>query len=124
VDLKVRVFGGRSFSGTLYLDGRINNETVGVLDQALAGMIASPVKVVVFDLTRLEYTSSVGLRSFFQTQKLMTERGGKAVLFCPTPPVRKVLEIANATDLTAVFATVEELDRYLDEVQRQIMEVK
>ncbi len=120
MDLKVRVFGGRSFSGTLFVEGRITNDTIAVLDEALAGVLASPVKVVVFDLTRLDYTSSVGLRSFFRTQKVMAERGGKAVLFCPTPPVRKVLEIANATDLTAVFATVEELDRYLDEVQRQV----
>jgi anti-anti-sigma factor len=124
VALKVNVFGGRSFSATLMLEGKLNNDTVDLLDKELARIVASPVKVVVFDLSSLDYTSSAGLRAFFQTQKTMTQRGGRTVLFCPTAPVRRVLEIANATDLTTIFATADELDQYLDDVQRQIAEGK
>ena len=42
----------------------------------------------------------------------MTGRSGKAVLANPQPPVRKVLEIVSAVDLTAVFKDVAELDQY------------
>jgi sigma-B regulation protein RsbU (phosphoserine phosphatase) len=49
----------------------------------------------------------------------MAQRNGKAVLLSPKPQVQKVLEIANATDLTASYATSEELDRYLDTLQRE-----
>lgn len=118
--LTVNVVEGRSFSKTVFLEGRLNNDTVAVLDQALARIVATPTRVVVFDLADLEYISSAGLRSFFRVQKVMVQRGGRAVLLSPRPPVQKVLEIANATDLTAVYATAEDLDRYLDEVQRQI----
>jgi anti-anti-sigma factor len=124
VALTVNVVEGRSFSKTVFLEGRLNNETVDVLDQALARIVATPTRVVVFDLADLEYISSAGLRSFFRIQKVMAQRGGRAVLLSPRPPVQKVLEIANATDLTGVYATAEELDQYLDEVQRQIVDGK
>lgn len=113
----VRVVDGRSFAKTVFLEGRLNNDTVAVLDEALARIVASPTRVVVFDLAGLEYISSAGLRSFFRIQKVMTQRAGKAVLLSPRPAVQKVFEIANATDLTAVYATAEDLDRYLDTLQ-------
>ncbi len=120
MSLKVRVIEGRAFSRTVLLEGRLTNETVAGLDEPLARIVASPAKVVVFDLADLEYISSAGLRTFFRIQKVMTQRGGKVMLLSPQPAVQKVLAIANAADLTAVYSSAEELDRYLDEVQRKI----
>ena len=118
--LKVRVIESRPFSRTVYLEGRLNNETVGILDEELNRIVKSTATVVVFELGGLEYISSAGLRSIFRVQKAMTARSGKAVLANPRPPVQKVLEIVNAVDLTEVFASVEELDRYLDTMQRKV----
>jgi hypothetical protein len=41
------------------------------------------------------------------------------VLLNARPQVQKVFDIVKATDLAAVFASVEELDRYLDAMQRK-----
>jgi len=120
VALKVRVTESRPFSRTVYLEGRLNNETVGILDEELARIVKSTATVVVFELGGLEYISSAGLRSIFRVQKAMTARSGKAVLANPRPAVQKVLEIVNAVNLTEVFASVEELDRYLDTMQRKV----
>jgi hypothetical protein len=38
------------------------------------------------------------------------------------PQVQKVFDIVRATDLTAVFTSVQELDRYLDAMQRKVVE--
>jgi anti-anti-sigma factor len=122
VTLNVEVVQGRSFSKTVFLDGKLNNDTVATLDAALKKIEDSPATVVVFDLADLQYISSAGLRSIFRTQKLMASRGGRAVLLTPTPQVQKVLEISNATDLTALFTSVEELDRYLDDIQRKAVD--
>ena len=120
--LKVEVLPGRSFSKTVVLDGKLNNDTVATLDTELNKIVESKTTVVVFDLSDLHYISSAGLRSIFRIQKVMASRGGRAVLLTPTPQVQKVLEIANAADLSAVFTTVEELDAYLDEIQRRIID--
>jgi anti-anti-sigma factor len=120
MSLKVRVEEGRSLTKTLVLEGRLDNETVGVLDQELDAVLESAVKVVVLDLTGLEYVTSAGLRSMFRAHKVMTARAGRAVLLNPQPQVQKVLDIVKLPDLGAVFRNVQELDAYLDAMQKKV----
>jgi anti-anti-sigma factor len=122
VALKVRVVESRSFSRTVYLEGKLNNDTVAVLNEELAKIAGSTASVVVFDLADLEYISSAGLRSIFGARKLMASRGGQAILVNPRPQVQKVLDIVNAVDLTAVFKSTAELDKYLDTMQRKVVD--
>jgi len=122
VALTVRVTEPRPFTRTVHLDGKLNDDTVCLLDDDLNKIAGSNATVVVFDLAGLQYISSVGLRSIFRLQKVMTARGGKAVLANPQPQVKKVFEIVNAADLTAVFSSVQELDRYLDAMQRKVVD--
>ena len=119
--LKVRVTQDRSFARTVHLNGRLDHESVAVLDSELDKLADQPVDVLVFDLADLEYISSAGLRSIYNAQKVMAGRSGRIVLMNPQPQVRKVFEIVKATDLTAVFSSVEELDRYLDTMQRRVV---
>jgi hypothetical protein len=51
----------------------------------------------------------------------MAERAGRIVLLNAQPQVQKVFEIVKAADLAAVFSSVEELDRYLDTMQRKVV---
>jgi anti-anti-sigma factor len=118
--LKVRVEEGRSETKTLLLEGRLDHESVHGFDEQLDAVLASAAKVVVLDLTGLEYITSAGLRSIFRAQKVMHARGGKAVLLNPQPPVQKVLDIVRVAELGAVFRSVEELDDYLDAMQKKV----
>jgi anti-anti-sigma factor len=120
--LNVRVTQDRSFSRTVHLDGRLDNETVALLDKALSNLADSPADVVVFDLADLEYISSAGLRSIFGTRQTLAARSGRIVLLNARPQVQKVFDIVKATDLAAVFTSVEELDRYLDAMQRKVVD--
>jgi len=122
VALKVRVTETRPSTKTVTLEGRLNSDTVVILDDELNRVASSPATVVVFDLEGLEYISSAGLRSIFNLQKVVTARGGKAILVNPRPQIQKVLEIVRATDLAAVFTSVQELDRYLDAMQRKVVD--
>ena len=118
--LNVRVEEGRSFTKTLVLEGRLDSDTVATLDRDLDAVLASPVKVVVFELSKLEYISSAGLRSLFQARKSMKARAGKVLILNPQPPVQKVFDIVKATDVNEVFRSVAELDAYLDAMQKQV----
>ena len=120
--LTVRVTQDRPFSRTVHLQGRLDSETVAVLDDELANLAGSPVDVIVFDLADLEYISSAGLRSIFGTRQTLAARSGQIVLLNARPPVQKVFDIVKATDIAAVFASVEELDRYLDAMQRKVVD--
>ena len=122
--LKVRVQEGRSFTKTIMLEGRLDSESVATLDGPLDAVLASALKVLVFDLSGLEYISSAGLRSLFRAQKSMTARAGKVLLLNPQPPVQKVFDIVKAADVNAVFRSVAELDAYLDAMQKQVAGVE
>jgi anti-anti-sigma factor len=120
--LNVRVTQDRSFSRTVHLDGRLDSDTVTLLDEALGDLAHSPVDVVVFDLSDLAYISSAGLRSIFAARQAIAARSGRIVLLNARPQVQKVFDIVKATDLAAVFTSVEELDRYLDAMQRKVVD--
>jgi len=120
--LKVQVQEGRSFTKTMALEGRLDAETAGDFDRRIDEVLESPMKVLVFDLAKLEYISSAGLRSLFRAQKAMKARAGKTVLVGVQPQVQRVFEIVKAVDLGRVFASLKELDDYLDAMQRQVTE--
>jgi anti-anti-sigma factor len=120
--LSIQLEEGRSFTKTLRLAGRLDNETAEDLDRELDKVLNSPLKVLVFDLGGLEYTTSAGLRSFLHAQKAMRQREGKVLFVNLQPTVQKVFDIAKAADLNAVFKSVQELDAYLDAMQRKVQE--
>ena len=117
--LQIRVDEGRALTNTLVLDGRLDHESVDAFDKELDAVLLSPLKFLVFDLARLEYITSAGLRSIFRAQKAMTARGGKSALLNPLPQVQKVLEIVKVADMS-VFRSVTELDAYLDAMQKKV----
>jgi anti-anti-sigma factor len=120
--LNVRVDDGPLARKTLVLEGRLDNDSVGTLDEALDPILDSEAKVLVFDLGGLEYVTSAGLRSIFRAQKAMSARAGKALLVNPTPQVKKVLEIVKIPELGVLFKNVQELDSYLDAMQKKVAE--
>jgi anti-sigma B factor antagonist len=120
--LSIQLEEGRSFTKTLRLAGRLDNETAADLDRELDKVLGSAVKVLVFDLGRLEYTTSAGLRSFLRAQKSMGQRAGKVLFVNVQAPVQKVFDIVKAVDLATVFRNVQELDQYLDAMQKKAVE--
>ena len=112
---------GRSHRVTLR--GRLDTMTAPELDNRLAPILANPAtKSLVFDLSELEYISSAGVQSFVRARKALEGRGGSVALLNPRPPVKKVFDILKAMPAEQVFASVAELDRYLDSVQRRMSE--
>ena len=106
---------------TIALSGRLDTNTAPALDDALNGILANTkIARLSFDLAQLVYLSSAGVRCFIRARKGVEPRGGKVVIVNPQPAVRKVLDIVKAIPPGGVFASVAELDAYLDHMQRQV----
>jgi anti-anti-sigma factor len=106
----------------IILAGRLDTQTAPDLDRALDKLLGSGRKIsqLVFDLGKLEYLSSAGIRCFVRARKSIEPGGGKVALVNPQPAVRKVLEIVKAMPRGGIFASVAELDAYLDEMQKKV----
>lgn len=107
---------------TLHLHGRLDAQTFGEFDLAILDLLPRVADggTMVLDLSGLEYISSAGLRSIAKIRKSMRARGGHTLLLNPQPQVRKVFDIVKAVPINEVFANAQELDTYLDHMQRQI----
>ena len=67
----------------------------------------------------LDYISSAGLRVIFKAAKQTKSSGRKLAAANRKPHIDKVFEILKALPDMAVFANDQELDDYLDTMQRK-----
>jgi sigma-B regulation protein RsbU (phosphoserine phosphatase) len=104
--------------------GKLDAVSCQEFDRALDGVLAQAPRggTLVIDLVDLEYVSSAGLRSLFRARKAMRTNGGFSLLVHAQPQVRKVFEIVKAVPVHEIFGSVEELDAYLAEMQRKVVE--
>ncbi|HSH06156.1 MAG TPA: STAS domain-containing protein [Burkholderiales bacterium] len=108
--------------GRLSLAGRLDTTTAPALEKKVDEVLAAKPLAVVFDMAALEYISSAGLRAIFRTQKAMHAANGEVLMVNLQPAVQKVFDIVKALPLKSVFRSVEELDDYLDAMQRKARE--
>ena len=68
------------------------------------------------------FLTSAGLRVIVATRKRMAAKKGQVLLANPQPQVAKVFEIIQSLPGLNIFGSVEELDVYLAQVQRKMIE--
>ena len=78
----------------LAVEGRLETATAPQLDAEVKG-ISPDVKVLRFDMDRLEYVSSAGLRVLLEAQKTMNARQGRMELSGVNDTVRHVFDITG-----------------------------
>ncbi|WP_369977214.1 STAS domain-containing protein [Xanthomonas bundabergensis] len=106
----------------IILSGRLDTHTYQALDEALAPLLATQITTLVLDLSHLDYISSAGIRSIFKARKVLATRDGRVLVVNPQPQIRKVFDVVKAVPLNEIFTSVQELDAYLDEMQRRVLE--
>lgn len=104
------------------LSGRLDTHTYQALDDALSPLLATTVHTLVLDLSELEYISSAGIRSIFKARKALASRNGKVLVTHPQPQIRKVFDMVKAVPLGEIFTSTQELDAYLEAMQRKVIE--
>ncbi len=104
------------------LSGRLDTHTYTELDAALSPLLATPIVTLVLDLTGLEYISSAGIRSILKARKLLAPRQGRVLVTHPQPQIRKVFDMVKAVPLGEIFTSTQELDDYLETMQRKVVD--
>jgi len=92
------------------------------LERAFQDIQLTEGSQVVVELSQLQYISSAGLRAILKQKNALGSRQGRILLVNPQPQVRRVFEIIKALPAQTIFTSLEEMDEYLERVQRQIRE--
>ncbi|QFJ53684.1 STAS domain-containing protein [Pseudobutyrivibrio xylanivorans] len=85
---------------TFDLEGRLDTTTSPQLEEAINGSIAG-VKELIFDLEKLEYISSAGLRVLLAAQKTMNKQGNMTVLHV-SEEVMEIFEVTGFSDILTI----------------------
>lgn len=102
-------------------DGSLDTNTYSILESQIDRILALRPETVVFDLKRLGYISSMGLRVILKTNKVVKGAGGAVHLMHLQPQIKKVFEIIQALPSLRVFASIKEMDQYLDVMQSKVI---
>jgi anti-sigma B factor antagonist len=101
----------------LGLDGSLDTATAPQLEKELTEVFAGPTQILVFDLARLSFLSSGGVRVILAARKRVLERGGSCLMLRVQPRVEKTFEIIKALDGLSLFKDDEALDAFLSALQ-------
>src|SRR5262245_311427 len=98
---------------TFQLAGSLNTATAPELERQLTVVLAEPIKDIVFDLARLKFVSSAGLRVFAATRKTLKERGGQASFVNLQPQIETVFDVIRSLPGVSIYKDSATLDGYL-----------
>src|SRR5262245_45583472 len=87
------------------LAGRLDGTTAADLDARLGQLVAAGERQVVLDLARLEYITSVGLRTILVVAKQLRAGAGKLVIAALQDPVKQVFDLAGFSALLPICST-------------------
>jgi len=105
---------------TLTPIGSIDAATYPTLENELNAAVGRSPRVVVLEMDGVGYISSAGIRVILKGKKALSEQGGSLVMLNLQPKVKRVFDIIKALPSQQVFASMEELDSYLDKIQRGV----
>jgi anti-anti-sigma factor len=100
--------------------GQIDGNTYSILEKELDTILAHNPSLIALDLAEVDYLSSAGIRIILKTKKALAGGKGKLVFMHLQPQIRKVFEIIEALPSMRVFKDIQEMDEYLDRIQKKI----
>ncbi len=97
--------------------GSIDAAGHAVFQEKVDSVLNQSPDLIVFDMEYADYINSMGIRVLVKAKKAMKKSGGKIMFINLQPQIKKVFEILNALPSLKVFASIQELDSYLDAMQ-------
>ncbi len=98
--------------------GAIDANTYSILEDKVEEILNASPDVIIFDMEFTDYISSSGIRVLLKTKKTLKATDAKMVFMNLQPQIKKVFDILQAIPTLKVFASIEELDNYLDVMQK------
>lgn len=100
-------------------EGMLDSDTYLEFEKNLEPILSKDLNMLVFDLKGLTYISSMGVSAVLKVKKSAEQRGARFLMANLQPQIKKVFEIIKALPSENIVESVQELDSYLDSIQRK-----
>ena len=102
------------------LDGALTTHNYGIFEKEIDSLLSSSPQTVVLNMENLDYLSSAGVRVILKARGALKKNNGKLVYMNLQPQIKKVFDIINALPSMQIFKNIDELDQYLDAMQKKV----
>jgi len=102
--------------------GRLDGTTCADCEAKITSLLIPDTKTMMFDMTDLDYISSMGLRVILKARKFIEGNGGGVHTVNMQPQIEKVFKIANLLHGMTLFASIKEADDYFDAMQKKVLD--
>ena len=99
--------------------GSINAITSQSLQKIVERICASKPNIIMFDLNRVDFINSKGLRVILKVYRVINAQGGRVVIMNFQSHIKEVFEIINALPEQRIFDSWKEFDDYLEAMQNR-----
>lgn len=120
--LKVTVSEREKSIQVITIEGSLDSDTYLSFEEKVKPLLVTSTKALVLDMANLDYISSAGLAVIFQAKRNIESNQGSFIMTNLKPQIRKVFEIVKALPVDSIFENMEEVDKYLDEMQKKEVE--
>ena len=102
--------------------GSLDSNTYQALDEEVNSLLEKSAKMIVFDMEYLDYISSAGISVILRARKGLKKQNGEVMMVNLQPQIKKVFEIIKALPSQGIFKNIQELDDYLDIMQKKALQ--
>ena len=102
------------------LNGRLDGKTYKDCEEKITALLIPEAKTMIFDLSNLDYISSMGLRIVIKAIKFIEGNNGGVYIINMQPQIEKVFEIANLLREVTLLASRKEADDYVEARQKEV----
>ncbi len=81
-----------------------------MLEEKLNPLFVASTKVLIFDLSRLDYISSAGVKVVFKAKRALKEINGAFMMANLKPQIKRVFDIINALPDIRIFKSLKAMD--------------
>jgi anti-anti-sigma factor len=106
------------------VQGRLDAITSPKFEQAIDPILKQGMDYLILDLSKVSYISSAGIRALMYINKSLAERDAKVICINMQPQIAKVMEAIKQLPGLHIFRSDEELDKYLNAIQEDVLKKK
>lgn len=117
LDIKVVKKGNNIY--LIELNGSIDSDTHIKLESELNKIINENTKAVIFDMRRVGYVSSIGIRVMIGAKKSLEAKGASFAMVNLQPQIKKVFDVMKLLPMFEIFDGMPELDKYIDQIIKE-----
>ncbi len=116
MNIKVKEMSTGVFMVELF--GPLDTYNHEIFNMKMESLETASAKAIILDMAGVDYISSMGIGSIFKVRKYAKENKVEFAVLNLQPQVKKVFDAVQAMPKEAIFSSMEEIDAYLDHLQK------